>query len=255
MKTMRLFLLGLLFVISLEAHSVAQAREWNGGIGTGLFMLNVKGDVGVNTNLAGPVVFNDIDLNPDDIGDLMETAFGLGGYFSDGKWLVNYSFAYLKLEDETSKGVVSYAKFEHERTDAELLVGYPVYSTRSFILRAHGGIRYTKHETSLALTALGTNISNSFDYDWIDGIIGLSADFQLSKKWSWNNRVTAGYGGSEGTYSAQTGVTWRFHKHWSTSLLGKYTAVKFEEGNRGDANWYLYDVDEFGLGLNILFHW
>ena len=76
----------------------------------------------------------------------------------------------------------------------------------------------------------------------------------LAEKWVWNNRVDAGFGGSEGTYSANTGVTWRFYKGWASTLYSKYTAIEFENGNRGDADWYLYDVDEFGVGLAVLYN-
>ncbi len=76
-------------VVLLAMVSVASA-EWHYGIGTGIRRLNAEGDVGVNTRLAGPVEF-DLDLDPDDFSDLMETAFGLGGFASDGTWTIQFS--------------------------------------------------------------------------------------------------------------------------------------------------------------------
>ena len=70
----------------------------------------------------------------------------------------------------------------------------------------------------------------------------------------WNNRITAGFGGSEGTYMGQTGITWIFYKGWSSTLYGNYTAVEFENGDEGDSDWYLYDIDEFGIGLGFLYN-
>jgi hypothetical protein len=178
-----------------------------------------------------------------------------GGYATNGRWLIDYSVAYLKLEDDASSAVITSAKFKYESSGFELLVGYPVWKTSDIKISLHGGLRYTRHEVANSLTIAGTTLSNKIDEDWVDGVIGVSADIPLGKKWIWNNRITAGYGGSEGTYSAYSGLNWRFHKHWSTSFYGKYTAVEFEEGSKGDENWYLYDVDEFGAGFNVLFHW
>ena len=48
---------------------------------------------------------------------------------------------------------------------------------------------------------------------------------------------------------------WRFLKHWSARLYGDYKAIEYENGREGDTNWYLYDVDEYGVGLSVLFNW
>ncbi len=48
---------------------------------------------------------------------------------------------------------------------------------------------------------------------------------------------------------------WHFFKHWEATVYGKYTAFDFENGSKGDADWYLYDVDEYGAGLSVLVTW
>ena len=87
----------LLFIALFASHVFAQ-DEWRHGIGTGLFALNLDGDQGMNTTLFGPVQI-DVDLNTDEISDLVETAFGIGGFSAKGKWKVLYSLQYLKLGD------------------------------------------------------------------------------------------------------------------------------------------------------------
>ena len=244
---------GLLCLTMIIGFNATAYADWNYGIGTGLFRLNVEGDVGFGTQIPAlnPVEV-EVDLDPDDISDLMETAFGLTGYATDGKWMVNLSVAHLKLEDTVSSGPVS-TTLGFEMNSGEITVGYPVYSTPQLILGVLGGARYTKHEVSADFTSPIT-VSSSFDNSWTDAVVGLTLTVPLAEKWVWNNRVDAGFGGSEGTYSGSTGVTWRFYKGLSGTLYGKYTAVEYENGNKGEADWYLYDADEFGVGLAILYN-
>jgi hypothetical protein len=246
------FVAGFLCLTMIIGFNATAYADWNYGIGTGLFRLNAKGDQGLNTQ-AGPKQF-EVDLDPDDFSDLMESAIGFAGYATDGTWMVNFSFSNLQLEDTVSSGTTS-ATFGFEVTGGEITVGHPVYSTPQLILGVLGGARYIKHELSADVVAPGpTTINRSIDNSWTDALVGLTLTVPLAEKWVWNNRVDAGFGGSEGTYSGSTGVTWRFYKGFSSTLYGKYTAVEYENENKGDADWYLYDVDEFGVGLAILYN-
>ena len=245
--------------VAVACGTVAKA-EWHFGIGTGLFFHNFDGDLGFHTD-AGPVEL-EVDLDPDDVNDLMETAFGLAGYATDGTWMIGYSLGQLELEDDPSmtlpNGSLS-SEINFEKISGELTVGYPLLKGDRITLGAHCGVRYTKHkwESDVTMVQGGQTIisSTDFDADWIDALVGLSADVSLAERWAWNNRFNAGFGGSEGTYQVMTGISWRFFEHWSATLYGKYTAVEYEGGQEGDFDWYLYDVDEFGGGLSVLFHW
>ena len=242
-------------------YSAVAKAEWNFGVGTGLFRLNVDGDIGFHTNLQGPVEL-DVDLDPDDIDDLMETAFGLAGYATDGTWMIQYSLSQLELEGDSrttlSDGSL-YSDLNFEMMGGELTVGFPVAATDRITLRAHCGVRYTKHDWDSEVTVVEggttTRLNRDIDESWADILFGMSADVVLAEKWTWNSLVNAGFGGSEGTYLVSTGVSWRFFEHWSAALYGKYTAVEYENEEEGDPDWYLYDVDEFGAGLSVLFHW
>ena len=248
-------LLGIFIVMNFSAVAYA---EWHYGIGTGPFRLNAQGDQGFNTAIAGPVQF-EVDLDPDDISDLAESAFGLVGYATDGTYMVQFSVRNMRLEAEETRGAVS-AKLGFEVTGGEITLGYPVYRDSSFTLRLLGGVRYTKHELSVDVTSGMLSQSRTIEHDWIDALVGLTLDVPLADKWNWGTRLDAGFGvggdylGSEGTYSANTGVTWRFYNHWSGTLYGKYTAVDFENDSIGDPDWYLYDVDESGVGLAVLYN-
>jgi hypothetical protein len=177
--------------------------------------------------------------------------------------MIQGSAGKLELEEDASQGIRNTgitlsAKTEFDVTGAELTVGYPIYENSPFLLRAYTGARYTKHELDFFITGTGfagASRSRSISESWTDVLIGLSADVPFAEKWNWNIKADAGFGGSEGTYLASTGVTWRFWKGFSATLFGKYLAVDFENGSKGDADWYLYDVDETTLGLTIMYNW
>jgi hypothetical protein len=176
--------------------------------------------------------------------------------------MIQYFVGKLELEEDASRGIRTGAtlspKAEFDITGAELTVGYPVYEHDAFQVRAYTGARYLKHELDLFITGtgfLGISRSKSISESWTDILIGLSADVPFAEKWNWNIKADGGFGGSEGTYLASTGITWRFWRGLSATLFGKYVAVDFENGSKGDTDWYLYDVDETTLGLTFLYNW
>ena len=245
-----LILLGIFIVMNFSAVAYA---DWNYGIGTGLFALNLDGDIGFDSALAGSVLFP-VDLDASETSDLIDTAFGFNGYATDGTWMVQYSFSNLELEGSSTVGPAS-TTIDFDMQGAEITLGYPVYHSSGVTLGVLGGVRYTSHEVSGSVTVGASTASRTIENDWTDALVGLTLTVPLVEKWVWNNRVDAGFGGSEGTYSGNTGVTWRFYKGWSGTLFAKYTAVEFEDGTKGNSDWYRYDVDEFGPGLAILYNW
>jgi hypothetical protein len=256
-KMLITFCMIALFTAFNVTNAQANESKWKFGIGTGLFGLNLDGTIGMDIPLLGGAQKIDIDMDSSDVRDVMDTAFGFGGYATNGTWLIDYSLVYLRLEDrgsDSSHGIDS-AKFKYEASGFELLAGYPVLRNANIILYLHGGVRYTRHESRVNVTISGTHYTSKIDEDWVDGVIGVSANIPVAETVMWNNRITAAYGGSDGTYSVNSGLAWRFHKNWSTSLYGKFTAVEFENRSKGSSDWYLYDVNEFGAGVNILFHW
>jgi hypothetical protein len=256
---MKLRTLGTILVaLCILFCAPAAKAEWHFGIGTGFIFLNAQGDEGFHTDIAGPVEV-DVDLDPDDFADFTQSAFGFGGYATEGTWLIKYSFGILKLGGDADRtlanGTTIDAELDYDITNGELLVGYPVFSSENFTLRVEGGLRYIRHDISLDLTVNTTDLDRDIDEGWTDFLLGLSLSVPFSQKWSWDSHANGGYGGSEGTYAAKTGITWRFLKHWSAGLYGQYTAIEFENGSKGDDDWYLYDTNEYGIGINVLFNW
>lgn len=260
MKAAR-FLLVLAFFLSV---STAVHAEWHFGLGTGLFLQNVDGDEGFDTDLFGPIIIHE-DLSPEDFSDATESAIGFGGFASNGTWVIRYSAGMLKLEGGGSQRVQGgagklSAQLNYDITFGELIAGYPIYSKGKFTLRAEAGLRYTRHDITFAATSRispnpPVSKNRNIDESWTDVVVGLSTTVALAKKWSWDSLLNAGFGGSEGSYTVQTGIGWHFAKHWATSLYGKFASVEYENGTPGDSDWYLYDADEFGVGLSVLVTW
>jgi len=156
-KVLSLTLLSLLMAISFTSVSYA---DWSFGIGTGLFGLNVDGEIGFHTNLAGSTKL-DIDLDAEDTSDLMESAFGLGGYATDGTWMIKYSIGELELEGKKSTSLpainsTANTKVNFEVTAAEVTVGYPVYQTPSVIVTVDGDCSTNKKIGPALIDVLGS---------------------------------------------------------------------------------------------------
>ncbi len=262
--TLKILLVALVFLAITSVSSTARA-EWQFGIGTGLMFMNAEGDMGLHLIAPDESIQFEMKMDPDDFSDLTESAFGFGGFATDGKWMILYSFSNLKLEGSETfvhNGVGGDTTIdfftEFDMTGGELVVGYPVYQGDSATFRLYTGVRYTGHELTGGISAAGVingDWNREIDEDWTDALIGFMADVRLAEKWGWSTRFDGGFGGSEGTYFVSTGVNWRFHEHWSATLYGRYSAVDFENSTKGEDDWYLYDVDESGVGLTIMFIW
>ncbi len=250
-KNLSLALVSSLVLTALSAS--VQAQDWRYGIGTGPAALAVDGDMGFNTKAFGPIEIS-IDLDAEETSDIMESAFGFGGYASNGTWTISASFGTVTLEGKANNGVTQVVN-DFEITTGELMVGYNVSRTESLSVDLLGGVRYLDHDLSLEITQGETKLKSDIENDWTDVLIGISFGVPLNSNWAWNTRFDAGFGGSEGTYSVNTGLVWRFRESWSATLYAQRQAIEFEEGRKGDSDWYHYDMDETTVGITILYNW
>lgn len=250
-----IFIVAALSII-LTPATFAQ-DEWHFGIGTGFFGLNIDGDEGFTTRL-GPVEL-DASLDSDEVRELLESGFGLGGFAAKGKWMILWSGGQLELRDDLKGtgpgGVRAEAEATFTGSGAEVAATYRFAVTGRHAWSVLGGARYTKHEYDFELEIGPVSLDRNIDQDWTDVIIGFTHGFRFSDKWTWSNRLDAGFGGSEGTYLLKTGLNWQVAKHLALDFYGKGTSIEFENDEKGDPDWYLYDAKEFGLGFNALFTW
>ncbi|MEE9554198.1 MAG: hypothetical protein V3W18_07865, partial [candidate division Zixibacteria bacterium] len=244
MKRIAAILLGVFIILGFSANADAQ---WKYGIGTGIGALSFEGKVGFDTLIAGPLKF-DVDMDPSDVNDAIDTAFGFQGYATDGMYLIKYSYSTITLEGDGNNGV-TFLDAEFEANGAEVTLAYPIYQVPGAKLSVLGGVRWTSHELKINVTSGIFSSGVKVDKDWYDAIVGLTLDVPFYEKWNWGSQVDAGFGGSNSTYTVATGLGWRFFDNWSASLGAAYRYVKFEDHNQASPDWYLYDMDETSARL------
>ncbi len=232
--------------------------QWRFGVGTGIFALNIEGDLGLNVGAFGAVEV-EVDLDFDDILDYNESGFGAAFSASKGPWRYQFQFAHLGLEGEESgvdgTGTPVSAGLLFEADALALSANYTFYQYGKGVVGVIGGLRYYKHNFEGAVTQGATTLKRDKSFSWVDGFIGLTHAYGFNKEWSWSSQLDIGGGGSDFTYFANTGVNWSFAENWTTRLYGQILALDYEDGSKGDADWYLYDAKEFGIGLGINYGW
>jgi hypothetical protein len=251
----------LAVLFSMTIGSAANA-EWRFGIGTGFTRISAVGDLGLHTNAAGPVRF-DVDLDTNDISDMTRSAFGLKGYAADGAWMIQYTLSVLDLKGDgtvtPADGNTLSMNMESDITNGELTVKYLLYEGRHVRLGLLTGARYSNHELQSVTSRVqpdGTMASSrDISEEWTDFLLGFTIGSRLGSTCNWSNRFDAGFGGSEGTFSFSTGITWVFFRQWSGTLWGSFITVDYDNGNRGDADWYAYDINETRVGIAVLYNW
>jgi hypothetical protein len=255
MKLNTKIVLASVLLLLIAAPAARAGDEWKFGVGTGFFALNLDGDVGLDT-VGGPLEIS-IDLDNSDVADLVESAFGLSGFAAKDKWRILYAFQTLTLEGDGSNATRR-ANLTFDATGASVFGEYNFANAGDNSFGALFGLQFTKHElegnyfdTTVMPAVLLFN--RNVDNDWVDGVVGLTHALSITDRVSWANRVHAAFGGSDGTYLLNTGINWHFAKHWSASFFGQYNAVDYENDDPGDPDWYLYDVDEFGVGIGVTY--
>jgi len=241
--------------------SPTYAQGWHFGVGSGFTWMNIQGDEGYNIANYGPVQY-ELDLDPDDISDVLESAFGFAGYASNGTWMIQYSLGWFTLGGEGTVDLPAEVgggtldiDLDYDVTNIKVAVGRTVYRSQNmkFSFTPYVGLRYLKHDISadFVINQGGehTPVYRGRDWNWTDALVGVGVGYQLRPKLSWNAGGDAGFGGSDGTFFFTTNLTVSPTRHFSFGPNFSYTALDYENGNKGDADWYLYDADEFGVGI------
>ena len=222
----------------------AQAQdEWKFGIGTGISSFSLDGDIGFPGTPTGQV--RDVDLDNSDTSDLVESGFGLGGFAAKGKWKILYSLGRVTLEDDDA-GLTA----EWDKDQAEVAGVYNFAKTGNHAWGVLFGVRHIAHDWTFT-TATDTV---GVDESWTDGLVGITHAVPFASKWSWSNRLDAGFGDSESSTVFSTAINRQIGKHWLVHLNIEATSLEFgEKEDIAKADFYLYDVDETAVGIGFLY--
>lgn len=253
----RIAFVGVVFLFlvgSFARPSVAQ-DDWKFGIGTGFFALNMSGDIGFDTAL-GPVIV-EADLDTSDISDALESAIGIGGFAAKGKWQFNFSFATMELEAGVSgtglMGVPVAALLNFEATVVDLGASYRFAVTGKHAWNVLFGGRFIQHEYNVGLTVGATALARTIDNDYTDAIVGIAHAYPFSEKVAWTNHIDVGIGDSESQFKVNSGIAWQVAKPVLLNFYAQIQSLDLQTGSPGSSDFYLYDADEFGVGVGILF--
>ncbi|MEE4382436.1 MAG: hypothetical protein V2J02_10605 [Pseudomonadales bacterium] len=249
---------GVCCLVGLLGHAPANA-EWHYGLGTGIYALNIEGDAAFGTAASGTVDIEN-DLDSSELSDMLDSARGLGGYATNGIWTIQASYGLVELEntfagDGASLGGGALVAGSWERTQGEVAVSYNLFREGRTTFGVIGGVRMTEHDFDLATLNVQPGAARNVDEDWTDVILGVTHSYRLADGWTWASRAHYGSGGSEGTPFANTGLRWQAVNWLATTFYLQYEGVDFEEGNRGDVDYYAYDNDEFGAGIVLQLTW
>jgi hypothetical protein len=258
----------LLILLGFTAASNAFAgpNEWTYGIGTGLFGLNIKGSMGFKA--PGGNFWPEVngELNQGKTSDLMESAFGFGGYANKGDWTILYKVGQMKLGDTASgdspnTGASVRADISFTGKQAEVDGVYAFAKTGDNYWGALGGLRYYNQRLTWNITTSpglvpGLSGTNDVSASWVDAVVGITHKMPFKEKFVWHNQADIAGGGTKGTYHINTGVGWQFYKAWSADFYGNYIRYNYEKGTKGSSdNWYLYKAAEYGVGANVMYNW
>lgn len=230
----------------LAQGSIAAENEWSFGIGTGISLLDLDGDVGVPTDDGGAIF--ELDLGNDDTADMFESAFGFVSFANKGRWTIHLSYATLTLEDSESN-----IDAEWDRVEANLAVEYALYQTGNHTFSVLGGVRYFDHDWEFDIKGDPREQVDA-EEDWTDGVFGLTHRMTFAGNWAWVNKADYMFGDSEGGYSLSTGLNWQPYESWVFSAGVGYKDLEFgEEEDINKNDFYLYDVDETTINIGFLY--
>ncbi len=250
----------LVFVtlVSNGARSAEGSESWLFGIGTGLVRQNVEGDFGFATS-SGPAM-GDLDLSPSDFDDLIDSAIGFSAFAAKGPWNISIGYGNTTLKDKESVELGGgqpplTSEFKQDITFFEGTVAYQFAQTNRHLWGVLGGVRWMEHDYDVRVGLGAAEVDSLIKDDWTDVLVGLTHTYALNQRWVWSNQLTAGFGGSENHWSARTQIGWQFARSWNLGAFLDFRKIEFENGSPGDADWYLYDADEWGPGISIAYVW
>ena len=137
---------------------------------------------------------------------------------------------------------------EFEATVVELTASYNFVQLGNHSFGALVGGRYIKQEYDVDFVGSMTTFSGDVDESWTGFLLGLTHRYPINESWEWSSAANYGIGDSDGTYLIKTGLSWTFAESWAARFYGSYADHDFENGDRGDSDWFFYDAEEYGQG-------
>ena len=250
---MNIFCRLLISISVVFVASAAYSQDWIYGIGTGLAAMDVDGDGGFGTAL-GPIDF-DASMSSSEINRVTKSAIGFGGFAKKDDLRISYSIAQSELEDDlsgTEGGITGVLDLTFKVRTAEVLLEHTLYRSGKSSWGLIDGLRYLHQKYESRLTINGTQIfDDTVDDYWLDAILGVTHAYSISPRLTWSTQLDYGFGGSDRTTHFKTGFSKVIGSRWILGGGLDFKNIKYEEGDRDDLDWFLYDAKETSIVVSF----
>jgi hypothetical protein len=173
-------------------------------------------------------------------------------------WAVMGDVLYAKVAGDGSKAYGPFTLSLNAQDKVTIVEGDVGYRVTPLIL-AFVGARYYKTEVEVTATSTGplqvrTGVATR-SQDWVDPIIGVSADIPLAQNWTFRLRGDVGgfSAGAKFSWQGVAAVGWQAAKNLQLALGFKYLREEYTHSNSTDPDYFRYDIAMAGPALGIAY--
>lgn len=242
----------LLVLLGFAANACAE--DWSNTLTPYLWFTGVYGTIARGTPL-GPIG-GDVDIGADQILQNLKIAGMLDYRGQNERWAVIADVIYANISASGSKGegpLTLTVKADQEITVFETDVGYRLTP----MLLGFVGARYYNVSANIDASANGpvqaVTGSAGGSKDWIDPVVGVSADFPFAERWALRLRADmGGFGvGADFSWQGLAAVSWQATKSIHVVAGYKYLREEYESGS--GTGYFRYDIAMSGPALAVAF--
>lgn len=249
----KLYLLPLL-LCCVMLNTVHAEENWT-EIGLYAMMTPIEGETKVGN------VTSDVDVSFSDILDNLDMGFMGFAEHRRGRWSFIGDAVYMKLsaDSTTARNPILSVTLdaEVEQTIFEGFVGYRVlvqdHGDAQFGIDLLGGARYNNIEVEIGVQAtllgLTASASRNPSEDWVDGVIGVRAQYGHNNGWGISGWADIGEGSDSSSFQLAGFVSYRFKNN--IRIFGGYRQYSFEYTGVSRANRFELDLDYSGPMLGV----
>jgi len=228
----------------------AKADDWQHQVGMTAFAFGMEGNAGVK-GIKAPM-----DYSIKDVLEDLDAALTLLVQGTNNSWGYWASYEYVKMSDNTTfrtPGDLTNAKingkaiFGTEIIDAGLSWNVPGVQWLELIGGVRGWIVEERFRAERSSDFGGNVRSVSVQKEWIDGFVGVRANFPLSEHWGVMLRADAGAGDSDSDYQALAMLNYEISDRWTTGFGYRYLSVDYSDGG------FLFDMEMSGVEIAALY--
>ena len=238
---------GLVAVAPAAAEEAPKSDGWQFEITPYFWAAGLNGWTRVGSR--APTMSVDTDFSK--IWDHLDFG-GMGSFEArKGRWGILMDAIYIKVSQRSeplARGLLGTADATLQQTIRQGAGAYRVLDSEKTPVDLLAGVRYVYIDGDLEFSRsrlLPAGRDFSGNVDWLDGFVGVRAQYALADKWRLIGYADAGTGGSDYSWQLAAGVNYDFSK----SVVGKFgyriIGMKYESNN------FLYNLKTAGLYLGV----